>query len=139
MVRVNLFKEIATTSQRQEILDWYHLKENLYKVCGSRQRIKQAEALLWRGRVDDAGAIFDNCHRWQVVNFRAYLKKHRLGLVDYETSQELQPGSIGSPAVESAVKQIGRRLKVSGAQCKFENVSQMLQLRCAYLNGEFTV
>jgi hypothetical protein len=67
MVRVNLFKEIATTSQRQEILDWYHLKENLYKVGGSGKRIKQAEALLWRGRVDDAGAIFDNCHRRQVV------------------------------------------------------------------------
>ncbi len=81
----------------------------------SASGLKQAEALLWRGRVDDAGAIFDNCHRRQVVNFRAYLKKHRLGLVDYETSQELQPGSIGSPAVESAVKQIGRRLKISGA------------------------
>ena len=53
MVRVNLFKEIATTSQRQEILDWYHLKENLYKVGGCRKRIKQAEALLWRGRVVD--------------------------------------------------------------------------------------
>ena len=131
-------KEIATTSQRQEILDWYHLKENLYKVGGERQRIKQAEALLWRGRVDDAGAIFDNCHRRQVVNFRPYFKKHRLVFVDYETSQEL-PGSIGSLAVESAVKQIGRRLKISGAQWKSENVSQMLQLRCAYLNGEFTV
>jgi hypothetical protein len=81
MVRVNLFKEIATTSQWQEILDWYHLKENLYKVGGEPQRIKQAEALLWLGRVEDAGAIFDNCHPLQVVNFCAYLKKHRLGLV----------------------------------------------------------
>ena len=135
----NLFKEIATTSQRQEILDWYHLKENLYKVGGSRKRIKQAEALLWRGRVEDAIAIFDNCHRRQVINFRAYLKKHRLRLVDYETCQKLQPGSIGSGAVESAVKQIGRRLKISGAQWKSESVSQMLQLRCAYLNGEFAV
>ena len=62
MMRVNLFKEISTSSQRQEIWDWYHLKENLYKVCGDPQRIKQAEDLLWRGRVDDAGAIFDNCH-----------------------------------------------------------------------------
>jgi hypothetical protein len=95
--------------------------------------------LLCRGRVDDAGAIFDNCHRGEVVNFRPYLKKHRLGLVDYEISQELQRGSIGSPAVELAVKQIGRRLKISGVQWKSENVSQMLQLRCAYLNGEFTV
>lgn len=135
----NLFKEIGTTSQRQEILDWYHLKENLYKVGGSRKRIKQAEALLWRGRVEDAIAIFDNCQRRQVINFRAYLKKHRFRLVDYETCQELQPGSIGSGAVESAVKQIGRRLKISGAQWKSESVSQMLQLRCAYLNGEFAV
>lgn len=80
---VKFGKEIATTSQRQEILDWYHLKENLYKVGGSRKRIKQAEALLWRGRVEEAIVIFDNCHRRQVINFRAYLKKHRLRLVDY--------------------------------------------------------
>jgi hypothetical protein len=66
-------------------------------------------------------------------------KKHRLRLVGYETCQELQPGSSGSPAVESAVKQIGRRLKISGAQWKSESVSQLLQLRCAYLNGEFAV
>jgi hypothetical protein len=58
----NLFKEIATTEQRQEILDWYHLKENLYKVGGERKRIKQAEALLWRGRVEEPIIIFDNCH-----------------------------------------------------------------------------
>lgn len=62
MVRVNLFKEISTSSQRQKIWDWYHLQENLYKVGGERQWIKQAEALLWRGRVEDARAIFDNCH-----------------------------------------------------------------------------
>jgi hypothetical protein len=62
-----------------------------------------------------------------------------MALLDYETCQELQPGSIGSGAVESAVKQIGRRLKISGAQWKSESVSQMLQLRCAYLNGEFAV
>ena len=63
----NLFKEITTTSQRQEISDWYHLKENLYKVGGERQRIKQAEALLWRDRVEDAIALFDNCHSRQAI------------------------------------------------------------------------
>jgi hypothetical protein len=41
-------------------------------------------------------------------------------------------------AVESAVKQIGKRLKISGAQWKLENVPRMLQLRCAYLNGQLT-
>lgn len=28
----NLFAEIADSDIRQEILDWYHLKENLYKI-----------------------------------------------------------------------------------------------------------
>jgi len=31
----NLFQEIGVTEQRQEILDWYDLKENLYKAGGS--------------------------------------------------------------------------------------------------------
>ena len=49
----NLFQEIGTTEQRQEILDWYHLKENLYKTGGSVKRLKQAESLLWLGRVNE--------------------------------------------------------------------------------------
>jgi hypothetical protein len=40
------------TEQRQEILDWYHLKENLYKAGGSRSTLKQAESLLWSGQVN---------------------------------------------------------------------------------------
>jgi hypothetical protein len=36
----NLFQEIGVTEQRQEILDWYHLKENLYKAGGSRSTLK---------------------------------------------------------------------------------------------------
>ncbi|MEM6446092.1 MAG: ISKra4 family transposase, partial [Cyanobacteria bacterium P01_D01_bin.123] len=34
------------------------------------------------------------------------------------------------------VKQIGRRIKISGAQWKAENVPQVLKHRCAYLNGQ---
>jgi hypothetical protein len=49
-------------------------------------------------------------------------------------------------AVESAVKQIGKRMKISGArreasplgQWKLENSPRMLQLRTAYLNGQLT-
>ena len=44
--------------------------------------------------------------------------------------------SIGSGAVESAVKQIDRRTKISGAQWKTENVPQVLAHRCAYLNDQ---
>jgi hypothetical protein len=40
---------------------------------------------------------------------------------------------------ESAVKQIDRRLQISGAQWKQENVPQVLGHRCAYLNGLITI
>jgi hypothetical protein len=59
--------------------------------------------------------------------------------VNYRDFQAQQLGSIGSGAVESAVKQIDRRLKISGAQWKMENVAPILQLRCAYLNGLLAV
>jgi hypothetical protein len=42
--------------------------------------------------------------------------------------------SIGSGAVESTIKQIDRRTKISGAQWKEDNVPQVLAHRCAYLN-----
>jgi hypothetical protein len=47
--------------------------------------------------------------------------------------------SIGSGAVESAVKQIDRRLKLSGAQWNLHSVHKMLRLRCAYLNGQLAI
>ncbi len=50
--------------------------------------------------------------------------------------QAEQLSSIGSGAVESGVKQIDKRLQIVGAQWKYENLPQMLSLRCAYLNGQ---
>ncbi len=131
----NLIRELATAESRWEILDWYHLKENLYKVGGSNKRLAQAEALLWQGNVDAAIRLFAESRRQQAQNFCAYLTKHRRRIVNYAYYQAEQLCSIGSGAVESGVKQIDRRLKISGAQWKPENVNQVLQLRCAYLNG----
>jgi hypothetical protein len=135
----NLFEEIGSPLSRQEILDWYHLRENLYKVGGSLKRLKQAETKLWQGRVDEAIACFTHCRRKQAYNFCTYLEKHRHRIVDYANFQQQQLSSIGSGAVESAVKQIDRRLKISGAQWRMENVSGILQLRCAYLNGQLAI
>lgn len=59
----NIIKELASAEHRREILDWYHLRENLYKVGGSLKRLRQAEALLWRGIVDAALNLFQNCSR----------------------------------------------------------------------------
>lgn len=131
----NLIGQIATVQQRREILDWYHLKENLYKVGGSIKRLHQAEALLWMGNVDETLRLFENCQKKQAQNFCEYLGKHRQRIVNYSYFQAEGLCSIGSGAVESLIKQIDRRVQISGAQWKRENVPQVLAHRCAYLNG----
>ena len=50
----NIIREFTPEIERREILDWFHLMENLYKVGGSMQRINAAKEHLWKGRVDDA-------------------------------------------------------------------------------------
>jgi len=52
---------MGVTQRRPEILDWYHLKENLYKAGGSVKRLKQAESLLWRGQVNEVIDLFRAC------------------------------------------------------------------------------
>ena len=47
-----IVREFNCPGERREILDWFHLIENLYKVGGSLKRLKQAETLLWSGRID---------------------------------------------------------------------------------------
>jgi len=133
----NLVKEFGQGEhfQRWEILDWYHLKENLYKVGGSLKRLKAAETFLWHGQVEKAKTLFEHCRGKQAKNFIAYLEKHCSRIVNYSYYQAEQLCSIGSGAVESAIKQIGLRIKISGAQWNVESVNQILSVRCAYLNG----
>jgi hypothetical protein len=50
-----------------------------------------------------------------VNTFIAYLNKHRHRIVNY-AYYPAEGISIGSGAVESTVKQIGQRIKLSGAQ-----------------------
>ncbi len=146
----NIVEQIGSEHQRREILDWYHLMENLHKVGGSNQRLRQAKNFLWQGLVNDAIAVFDDLKkkrcdpagvspawerapRQQAKNFQNYLRKHRFRIPDYQLYQELGI-CIGSGSVESWIKQIGSRVKIVGAQWNRDNVSQMLKLRCAYLN-----
>lgn len=133
----NLFEDIAQAEQRQEILDWFHLFENLHKVGGSLQRLATVEALLWKGDVDGAMEQFKDWQAEPVDNFIAYLSKHRHRIVNYSYLQA-EGISIGSGTIESTVKQIGARIKLSGAQWNANNVPQALLHRCAYLNGQFS-
>jgi hypothetical protein len=135
----NLIREIAVPEQRREILDWYHLTENLYKVNSSLKRLKQAEALLWKGQVDETIALLGNLKDKKAQNFCIYLEKHRARIINYDYYQAEGICSIGSGAVESAIKQINRRVQISGAQWKPENVPQVLAHRAAYISGLFSL
>lgn len=131
----NLFAEIANADIPQEILDWYHLKENLYKIQARKKWIVDIEAELWYGQVEQAITKLNLSKYVGATQFINYLRKHRHRLVNYMYFQSEQLSSIGSGAVESAVKQIDKRLQIVGAQWKYENLPHMLSLRCAYLNG----
>jgi hypothetical protein len=132
----NLFTQIADDQTRPEILDWYHLKENLYKIQASKKFLEQIEADLWQGVGEEAIRKLRKTQYVGATNFISYLRKHRHRLVNYMYFQAEQLSSIGSGAVESAVKQIDKRLQIVGAQWKSQNLPQMLQLRCAYLNRQ---
>ena len=131
----NIIANIGESYQRREILDWYHLKENLYKVGGSIKRLQRAENHLWYGDIETALAEFSNSkgRKKQLENFRNYLYHHQARIPDYSLYQLLDI-PIGSGAVESLIKRINQRVKITGAQWKSENVSQILKLRCTYLN-----
>lgn len=120
---------------RREVLDWYHLVENLYKVGGSIKRLERVKALLWLGQVELAQAEFEGLKSLQAKRFQNYLIKHRHRIPDYAHYQRLGL-PIGSGAVESTIKQIAARVKITGALWKRENVPRMLRLRCAYLNND---
>jgi hypothetical protein len=66
-----------------------------------------------------------------------YLSKHRHRIVNYSYYQA-EGISVGSGEIESTVKQMGRRVKISGAQWDEDNVQSVLWQRCAYLNGELS-
>ena len=127
-----IVEKIGTKHQRREILDWYHLMENLHKVGGSNQRLRQGKNLLWQGLVNDASAVFNDLKkkrcdpagvspawerapRQQARNFQNYLRKHKFRIPDYQLYQELGI-CIGSGSVESLIKQIASRIKIVGAQ-----------------------
>lgn len=131
----NLFKQIGEKEQRMEILDWFHLMENLYKIGGSNQVLREIRSYLWQGEIDLTMEKLQDSKKREVINFCAYVNKHRERIPNYEQYQKLGI-TIGSGSVESTVKQIGVRMKIVGAQWKAENVPQYLRLRCAYLNGK---
>ena len=131
----NLMNQFNPEGKTRQILDWFHLVENLHKVGGSLKRIAHGKELLWQGKVDATLALFSSLKKTQAQNFCTYLNNHRHRIVNYDYYQSENICAIASGAVESTVKQIDRRLKISGAQWKIDNVPQVLKHRCAYLDN----
>lgn len=90
--------------------------------------------MLWLGWVEAAITELQGLSSKSAKNFRAYLHKHRHRIPNYQQYQRLGL-PIGSGSVESKIKQIGERVKLSGAMWNRENVAQILRLRCAYLSN----
>jgi hypothetical protein len=132
----NLFAQLPDEVERREILDWFHLMENLEKVGGSLKRLAAARRLLWHGKVDETLRLFKDCQLHQAQCFCQYLQKHRHRIAHYAYLQAEAICSIGSGAIESTVKQIDRRLQISGARWKPEHIPKVLAHRYAYLNNQ---
>jgi hypothetical protein len=130
----SLFAQLAVPQMSEEILDWFHLVENLHKVGGSSKRLRQAESLLWEGQVDKTLALFAPVKTPASRRFQAYLTAHRSRIPNYRYYQ-MDGLPISSSSVESWIKQIDERIQITGARWKPERVPQILALRCAYLNG----
>jgi hypothetical protein len=96
-----IIKQFSCPGEKREILDWYHLIENLHKVGGSRKRLKEAESLLWSGKVDETIALISPLTKKQATNFCLYLENHRYRIINYNYYQQEQICSIASGAVES--------------------------------------
>ena len=112
--------------------------ENLYKIEAEKSWLEEVKTLLWSGSVEATLEKLKSVSSYASQCFQAYVKKHQHRIVPYELYQ-IQGIDIGSGAVESTVKQIAARLKLSGAQWLKKNVGIMLRLRCAYLNGSFSL
>ncbi len=94
----NIMSQLNPGKTRREILDWYHLMENLYKVGGSLKSLAKAKEFLWQGRVEPTLNLFKYCRKKTAKNFCKYLEKHRSRIVNYE---QLSSDKICSPRLGS--------------------------------------
>lgn len=84
----NLFKQIGTIEQRTEVLDWYHLRENLHRVGGSLKGLRRAQSQLWQGLTVEAIAEFVGVMSKESEKFQKYLRKHQSRIPDYQNYQQ---------------------------------------------------
>jgi len=55
----SLFEQMTIPGSSDEILDWFHLKENLYKVEASSEQLEVLAGVLWEGQVTTAKSMLE--------------------------------------------------------------------------------
>jgi hypothetical protein len=131
----SLFEQMAITVPTDEILDWYHLQENLYKVEAPEAMLESLSSQLWEGQLQTVLVRLSELDHDSARRFRTYLSAHAGRIPNYRYYQ-MEGLPIGSGPVESWVKQIDARLQVTGAQWNEESLPHMLNLRSLYLNHQ---
>jgi len=131
----SLFEQMAIAVPTDEILDWYHLKENLYKVEAPEAVLESLSSQLWEGQLQTVLVRLSELDHDSARRFRTYLSTHAGRIPNYRYYQ-MEGLPIGSGPVESWVKQIDARLQVTGAQWNEESLPHMLNLRSLYLNHQ---
>ena len=129
-----VYESIACPWQRHEILDWFHLMENLHRLPESDEHLQRLRALLWQGEVEHTIARLNTIGSPEALRFQGYLERHQDRIPNYAYYQA-EGITIGSGDVESLVKQINARTKIAGAAWDANHIPQVLAHRCAYLNG----
>jgi hypothetical protein len=83
------------------------------------KRLKQAESLLWFGQVNEVINLSKDLKNQAFKRLCNYLETHRYRIINYLYYQEESLSSIGSGTVELTIKQIGFRVKLSGASVEY--------------------
>ncbi len=134
-----------------QILDYYHLSENVYKYANLLYPDKEKEMVKWaetvlkdikEGRIDDVidslpDINYNNKDSKQAIpNLKGYLQNNR-NRVNYKEYKN-KGFSIGSGAVESGNKKvIQQRLKQSGMHWSHSGGQNIASLRVKYCSNKW--
>lgn len=122
-----------------EVLDWYHLVENLAKAAravhgegGGERCLERLKTAAWVGQVAHLARLLghlrdrlpDGDRRREVANVLDYVRRHRQR-INYQKLQ-LEGYHVGSGQVESACKRLGQRVKGAGMRWSHGGLNAVL-------------
>lgn len=122
-----------------EVLDWYHLVENLAKAVkavfgegGNERWLERLKSAAWVGQTEHLRRLLSRLRdhlpagqrRREVANVIEYVRRHRKR-INYQKLQ-LEGYHVGSGQVESACKRLGQRVKGAGMRWSHQGLNAVL-------------